>query len=64
MQARARALAQVIRRLARGDAVPLDLQLEPSNMTRGMSHARRRRLEARLRSGELKLTEPGRGSGG
>jgi hypothetical protein len=64
MQARARALARVIRRLARGEAVPLDLQLEPSNMTRGMSHARRRRLEARLRSGALTLTEPASSSGG
>jgi methionyl-tRNA formyltransferase len=55
MKLRGRLFARVIRALERGDARPLDLHLEPSNMTRGMPLPRRRRLEARLRRGDVRL---------
>ena len=55
MALRGRLFARVIRALERGEARPLDLHLEPSNMTRGMPLDRRRRLETELRAGRVRL---------
>jgi len=48
---RGRLFARVIDALARGEAKPIDMFLEPSGMTRGMPLAERRELERKLRAG-------------
>jgi folate-dependent phosphoribosylglycinamide formyltransferase PurN len=49
-------LADVLGRAERGELRYVDTFCEPSNMTRGMPSRRRRRLDARLRSGQLELS--------
>jgi hypothetical protein len=49
-------LAETIRRAQRDELRFIDTFCEPSGMTRGMSRRRRNRLDARLRSGRLRLS--------
>lgn len=55
---RGRLFARVIDALARDEAKPIDMFLEPSGMTRGMPLAERRELERELRAGRV-LNVPG-----
>lgn len=55
---RGRLFARVIDALARDEAKPIDMFLEPSGMTRGMPLAERRELERELRAGRA-LHVPG-----
>ncbi len=55
---RGRLFARVIDALARDQARPIDVFLEPSGMTRGMPLAERRELERELRAGRV-LSVPG-----